>query len=50
MDVNGGIEPVKFAGVVQNVEVVKFAEDIKLVETDEVAGYVTLGEKEVLML
>ena len=56
VDVNGGIEAVKFAGVVQNVEVVKYAEvvkcaeDIKLVETDEVAGYVTLGEKEVLML
>ena len=61
-DVNEGIEAVKFAGVVKDVEVVKYdevvkfaeagklPEAIKLVEADEVAGYVTLGEKEVLML
>ena len=61
-DINEGIEAVKLAGVVRYAEVVKFAEFVKfaeagklseamkLVEVNELIGYVTLGEKEVLML
>ena len=47
--VNEEIEAPKYAEVFKFAEAEKLPEAIKLVETDEVAEYVTLGEKEVLM-
>ena len=54
--VDEGIEAVKLAGVVKFVEFVKVAEAgkppeaMKLVEVDELVGYVTLGKEKVLTL
>ena len=49
-DVYEGLEAVKLAEVVNLPDVGKLPDTIKLVEADDLVGFATLGEKEILTL